>query len=647
LSNPIQPTVKKISAAGLLITLAIFGDIGTSPLYVLQAIVGSKPIEPHIIMGSISCIFWTLTLQTSVKYVILMLKADNNGEGGIFALYTLLKRTKFKWLLVPAIIGGSVLLADGILTPSISIAAAVEGLRTISAKVPTKPIIIIILILLFVVQRFGTKVMIKLFGPVMLTWFLMLGILGAIQIAGHPEILSALNPVYAYNLLTEHYEGFYLLGAVFLCTTGAEVLYSDMGHAGKKNIRIGWIFVKLTLLLNYFGQAAWLIGESYTLPAGRNPFFEIMPDWFLIPGILLSICAAVIASQALINGSFTLINEAMRLNIWPKVDIEYPTNLREQLYIPSINWLLLAGCIGMVLWFGESAKMESAYGFSIIIGMIMSTLLFVHYMVFRRYNPVLIWLFIAVYATIEGSFLIANLDKFPHGGWVTFVIATLIAAVMWVWYKARKIKNRYLEFIRLDDYLSSLADLSRDTSIPKYATHLVYLTSANRVHDIESKVMYSIFEISPKRADIYWLIHVDVVDEPYTMQYSVNELSAEVIRIEFRLGFRVEPRIGLLFRMVIDDLVKNQQVDIASRYGSLREKNMTGDFRFVVIEKYLSYENDLPPFDKLILDGYFILKELSLSEETAFGLDSASVTLEKVPLFISPSEEEFKMKRLA
>jgi KUP system potassium uptake protein len=644
-----KDNVHSLSAAGLLVTLGIiFGDIGTSPLYVLNAIVGHAEIDGQTVKGALSCIVWTLTLQTTLKYVMLTLRADNKGEGGIFSLYTLVKKTKVKWLLYPAVIGGSAILAEGIITPPISVSAAVEGLRMFKplSHLHTVPIVIAIIIGLFAIQQFGTRSIGNLFGPIMLMWFLMLGILGTIELSHNWSVLSALNPYYAYDLIINR-GGFWLLGAVFLCTTGAEALYSDLGHCGKKNIRIAWSFVKLTLILNYFGQGAWLLAHEGEKLNGVSPFYGMMATWFLPFGIALATVATVVASQALISGSFTLINEAIRLNFWPKAKIKYPSDLRGQLYIPSVNWLLCAGCIMVVLYFKESTKMEAAYGLTIILGMLMSSRLLTYFMKIKHYWPPLIWGFIVTYLIIEVSFLIAQMDKFLRGGWISLMIAVILSSIMFIWYYARKIRNRYLEFVRLQDYLPILEDLSHDLTIPKYATHLVYLTSADNREEIESKIIYSIMQKRPKRADIYWFVHVDVVDEPYRMEYKVSEfIHDDVIRIDFRLGFRVAPRINLMFRKVVEDMVKNKEVDITSRYTSLHKNNIIGDFRFIVIEKFLSYENELPIHEKMVLDIHSFLKHLSLSEEKAFGLDTSSVTVETVPLIIAPPKGELNLKRV-
>lgn len=637
----------KLTFGGLLVTLGIiYGDIGTSPLYVMKAIIGLHTINADIVLGGISCIFWTLTLQTTLKYVLITLSADNHGEGGIFALYALVKRTKVKWLIIPAIIGGSALLADGIITPPISVSSAVEGIRTFYPDINTVPIVIGILFALFYIQQFGTKLVGKFFAPMMLLWFGMLGVLGVLQIVDHPDVFRAINPYYAYHLLTIHPEGFYVLGFVFLCTTGAEALYSDMGHCGRKNIRISWIFVKTTLVLNYFGQAAYLIQhEGQTLMElgdgnNGNPFYLIMADWFQPAGIVIATIAAVIASQALISGSFTLINEAMRLNFWPKVKIKYPTELKGQLYIPSINWLLLAGCVMVVLHFEESSNMEAAYGLAIVLCMIMTTLLLNYYMIMKRVSWYFITPIILIYVIIEFSFLIANLKKFTHGGYVTLFIACALIGVMATWFKAKKISKMYTKIVKIADYKKVLAELSVDLSIPKYATHLVYMTNANRVDEIEEKVMFSILQKRPKRADIYWFVHVNILSEPYKTEYKVTEIiKDDLFRIDFNLGFREPTKINLMFKEVLRDMVKKGEVDVTSRYESLSKNNIIGDFKFVLSEKFLSNDSDMRWDEKIIMNTYFMIKKLSLSEEKAFGLDSSSVKIEKFPLVLHPPEK--------
>ena len=638
--------LSKVSMAGLLVTMGIiFGDIGTSPLYVFKAIVADKVISLELILGGLSAVFWTITLQTTVKYVIIALRADNNGEGGIFSLYALIRRRR-PYLILPAIIGGCALLADGMITPPISVSSAVEGLLILNPDIPTIPIVLAIITVLFLIQRVGTSIVGKVFGPLMLIWFLMLGILGLISLVSHPEVLKALNPYYAYNLLVHYPNGFWLLGAVFLCTTGAEALYSDMGHCGKKNIRISWIFVKTTLILNYFGQGAWVINSIGKEANNINPFYAIMPQWFLLPGIVIATLAAIIASQALISGSFTLISEALRLNVWPKVRIKYPSEAKGQLYVPSVNWILWGGCMAIVLYFKESSRMEAAYGLAIVTTMMMTTILLSSYLRKIKTPKAIVLIITIVYLSIESCFLIANIIKIPHGGWMTLLVSLLFITIMWVWFKGRKIKNRLTEFVKLRDYIPILQQLSNDTSVPKYATHLVYLTSADSAMEVENKVVYSILQKQPKRADIYWFVHIHVDDQPYTMEYKVDHIaSQDVIKIDFRLGFRVEQKINFYFRKVVEELMKNHEVDVTSRYASLSKLNITGDFRFVVLKRHLSYENELSVYESLIMDAYSVLDTLSLSEEKAFGLDTSSVTIEKVPMIVAPVKE-FKLKRV-
>ena len=662
--------MNKATGAGLLIALGIiYGDIGTSPLYVFDAIINGRVIDELLILGSLSCIIWTLTLQTTIKYVILTLKADNRGEGGIFSLYTLVRRRR-KWLVLPAMIGGAALLADGMITPPISVTSAVEGLKLLPRfhEIPQTTIVYIvigILCLLFFLQQFGTASIGKLFGPIMFIWFSMLAVTGLMHIGDDLGVLKALSPHYAIELLTQYPKGFWLLGAVFLCTTGAEALYSDLGHCGRGNIRVSWVFVKTCLIVQYLGQGAYLLTQKGKLFAnetlladkgfmGQFPeaeelkkvIFSIMPEQFRLVGVIIATAAAIIASQALISGSFTLVSEAMRLNLWPRLKIVYPTEERGQLFIPGINLLLFLGCVGITLYFRSSGAMEAAYGLAITMCMIATTILFANFLVSKRAPPPLIYLFLLTYFALEGAFLFANLEKFPHGGYVTLVIGGGLFLVMYIWFRSRKIKNRYVEFVRLENYIPQLQELSNDKTIPKYATHLVYLTSANNPKEIEHKIIYSILNRKPKRADIYWFVHVDTLDDPYTCEYSVDHIIPnDIIRVEFRLGFRMEPRLNMMFRQVVADLVKNKEVNITSRYESLEKNNVVGDFQFVVMEKYLSSDNELPFTEKLIMKLYFWIKEISLSEERGFGLDTSYVLVEKFPLIVTPFSN-LRLKRI-
>ncbi|MDM1048803.1 KUP/HAK/KT family potassium transporter [Sphingobacterium hotanense] len=646
MSTDHKHALHRVSMGGLLISLGIiFGDIGTSPLYVFKAIFNKGEVQELMVYGGLSCIFWTLTLQTTIKYVLIVLNADNKGEGGILSLFSLVRK-RAKWLIIPAIIGASTLLADGMITPAITISSAVEGLAIKNPGLPTIPIVVLIISLLFLIQRFGTNIVGRVFGPLMFIWFSTIGILGLSYLGHSPEIWKSLNPYYAYHLLANYPNAWFIVGAIFLCTTGAEALYSDMGHCGKNNIRISWIFVKLMLIFNYFGQGAWLLENKGLVLGEINPFYAIMPDWFVVWGVTIATIAAVIASQAMISGSFTLIAEAVRLNIWPKVTIRYPSDHKGQIYVPSVNLILYLGCMLIIVIFRESSNMEAAYGLAINMTFIMTTILMAVFMLRKKINVALVALFTGVYMIIEFAFLIGNISKIAHGGWLTLLLAASLFIVMYAWFGARKIKNRFVKFVNVKDYYDILAELSEDKSVPQFSSHLVYLTSANNIHEVESKITYSIINKKPKRADVYWLAHVDVMDNPHTREYKVTQLiPGKLIRIDFHLGFRVEQKISLLFRKVVEEMVKNGEIDITSHYDTLRKHNIPGDFNFVVLEKVISKTHFLKWNEKVILEIYKILKKFSLSEEKGFGLDSSFVTLERVPLTI-PNTEDVKLKRL-
>lgn len=638
--------ISRLSFAGMIVTLGIvFGDLGTSPLYVMKAILrGGSEFNELLVYGGMSCIFWTLTIQTTTKYILITLRADNDGEGGVFSLFALIKK-KSVWAAVLTIIGGAALLADGVITPSITVTSSIEGLKILNPEIPVIPLVLIIFAGLFFIQQYGTNFVGKSFGPIMIIWFSMLGILGFSQIIHHPEVLKAVNPEYAYRLLSEYPEGFLLLGAVFLCTTGAEALYADLGHCGRKNIRVSWIFVKTTLLLNYFGQSAWIINRGPEA-ALTNPFFSIMPDWFILTGIIIATSASIIASQAIISGSFTIIKEAMSLNFWPIIKVHHPTYIQGQVYLPAINWFLWLACSMVVIFFRESSNMEAAYGLSITLTELITTLLISYYFFQKGVNHRLIFFFISVYLTVETSFLISNLNKFNNGGWFTLLLASFYFMIMFGWYFGRKIKNRYITFSDLDKHLDMFRELRNDESVPRMATNLAFIIRANRKDQVESKVIYSIFHKQPKRADAYWFLHVNKVNEPNRLDYEVTEIiPGLLVRIDFNIGFKVEQRINSYFSEVMEDLSRSGEFKLTSSYETLRKYNFEGDFKFIVLDRIMSRDFAFSKWESFVLSLHEIVRKLSISDIRSLQLDSTNTIVENIPIIVDQPVDT-RIKRL-
>ena len=627
----------KVGFLGLLITLGIvFGDIGTSPLYVMKAILHTgETIDESTILGALSCIIWTLTLQTTIKYVCVALRADNNGEGGILALYALLRRLKSKWVYILAIIGASTLLADGIITPAITVTTAIEGLESISPNLPVIPITLAIISIIFFVQRFGTECIGKSFGVFMLLWFLLLGMVGIISITYYPLILKAFNPYYAVILLAKSPQWFLILGAVFLCTTGAEALYSDLGHCGRKNITISWAFVKTMLILNYLGQGAWVLTHAQTA-SSVNPFFSIMPQSMLFFAIIMATGAAIVASQALISGTFSILSEAMNLHFWPRMRIKHPTYVKGQIYIPTINLAMYIGVVLIILLFRDSSHMEAAYGLAITITMLMTTLLLGVYLHTKGVSRFIMILFIGAYCTIEGVFLAANLSKFLAGGWCTMLIGSILFLTMYVWVRAMKIRRQYISAKPLDDYYQIISDIKADGSIPKYASNLVYINHANKEGAVDDKLLYSIINKQPKRADHYWLINMEFVDTPDTLEYDCETLIPNTLyNVTMHIGFRIEPRVSLYLRQVVEDLVASKKVDLTSAYPSLRKNGIPGDFRFIIIHRVYYPENSVNRQQNLLMNLYSLISKIGIDDPKALGLDTSMVVVERVPLIIN------------
>lgn len=641
--------VTPLSAAGILISLGIiYGDIGTSPIYTFRFIVGAQTITEDLVLGGLSCVLWTLAIITTFKYVYMALSADNKGEGGILALYALVRRYKAEWVVYLTIIGCATLIADGFITPAISVTSAVEGIRTLNPEITQSTIltiVIVILVVLFLFQQFGSAVVGRTFGPIMFVWFSFIAVIGLLQLIQNPEVLKAINPIYAINLLIKYPGGFWLLGAVFLCTTGAEAMYSDLGHCGKQNIRVGWTFVFVSLLLSYFGQGAWMLNHTGEKLGDKIPFFEIIPQSILIFGVILATLATIIASQALISGTFTLVNEAMKLKLWPATRVRYPSQVKGQIYIPSINWILMFGCILVVWIFKESSGMEGAYGLAITFNMLMTSSLLIFFFSITRksvYRAIALGL---VFFTIEGAFLVSNLSKFVHGGWFTFLIAFLFFTMMFILVRARRLRERHTEFVDLKHYVTMIQDLQHDQSVPKEATNLVYLAMADSKRYIDSNIVYSIFKKRPKRADVYWFLHVDTVDSPFTSKYTVDTIiPKKCFFIRMKLGFKTDHRVNLLFLKIIHEMADNGEIDLTSPYASLHKYSMMADFKFVILHSWASSDSEISNFDRLIIHGYRLLKEHSLSTEDLYGIEAANLEIEKVPIQVGPTAR-VKIKR--
>ncbi len=640
--------IHKLSAAGVLVTLGIiFGDIGTSPIYVLSAVVGDHTISRELVLGGLSCVFWTLFIVTTFKYVYLALNNDNRGEGGIFALYAIHRRFKVKWAIIPALIGCAALIADGFITPPISISSAIEGLKLLNPNIDSVvPYVIIAMTVLFVIQQFGTNVVGRAFGPIMGVWFVMIGLLGALQVVQNPDVLNALNPYWAIHLLTNYEGGFWLLGGVFLCTTGAEAMYSDLGHCGKHNIRFSWTFVLVMLLLNYAGQSSYLLTQDGHTLDEHSPFYMIMPEWFLPVGIIIATLATLIASQAIITGCFTLVNEAMKLKLWTNFKVIYPSTVRGQIYIPAINWFLFVGCIAVVLLFREAKNMEAAYGLAITFDMIMTTILLASLMRLQKRNIILIGLFAVVILAIEGSFLISNLNKFTHGGWFTVSLAVAIFFGLWIFYEARKLRAKHTEFVEINKYLPAIQDLMADETLPKESTHLVYMSMVNDKNHIDSNIIYSIFRKRPKRADVYWFVHVDIANDPYLASYSVDTIiPKKMFFVRLRFGFKVEHKVNVMFRQIVEEMVQTGEVDIVSNYPSLRKHGMYADFKFILLNSRVASDNKLTPWEQIVVKGYRFIKSLSLPTHEDFGLELTNVEYEMVPISVRDAIE-IKLERI-
>ncbi len=656
---------KKISMAGLLVAMGVvYGDIGTSPLYVMKSIVedngGLTGINPDFVIGSVSLIFWTLILLTTIKYVVIALNADNHGEGGIFSLYTLVRKGG-KYLIIPAMIGGAALLADGVLTPAVTVTTAIEGLRGIpqffdrfgNNQNVIVIITLVIIFVLFMVQRFGTDIVGKAFGPIMFAWFTFLGVMGLLNFSQDWTVIRALNPYYAIQLLfsADNKLGLFILGNIFLATTGAEALYSDLGHVGKRNIRLSWPYVKICLVINYFGQAAWLL-NVYQNPEAQqiknlNPFFQMMPQSWIVIGVAFATVAAVIASQALITGSFTLVSEAIKLKLLPRLKIMYPGNSIGQMYIPAVNLILWIACSLVVVTFRTSHHMEAAYGLSITVTMLMTTALLYFYLIQNGHSRWFAYLVIFFFGAIEVVFFISSVVKFFRGGFVAVLIGLIILVVMFIWEQGNIIRESSTEDVSLRDYIPQLKELRDDASLPIYQTNVVFLVPDMAEDKVGRQFIYSILDKRPKRARVYWFVHVEVTDEPYTKEYQVDMMGTDfIVQVNLFLGFRVQQEINVYVRQVIHDLMKQGRLPKQPQRYSLTPGREVGDFQFVLIDEVVSNVTTLGKWQRQIMQAKLAIKKIATSPETWFGLEYSEVKHETVPLIIGNTRKTWLKERL-
>ena len=648
-----------------LVTIGIvYGDIGTSPMYVMKSILegngGITEINESFIIGSLSLVIWTITLLTTIKYVLIAMKADNHGEGGIFSLYSLV-RSYGKWLIVPAMLGGAALLADGVLTPAVTVTTAVEGLRSIpsmnhflgSGQWKVVIITLAIITALFSVQHAGTSSIGKAFGPVMLIWFSFLGITGAAHIFQMPAVLKAFNPIYAVRVLFSPANklGFMILGSVFLATTGAEALYSDMGHVGKENIYFSWPFVKLCLILNYLGQGAWIIenrGDAVLASVlDLNPFFLMLPEVMRPFAVILGAAAAVIASQALITGSYTLVSEAILLDLLPHLEIRYPSDTKGQLYIGTVNTMLWLGCSLVVLYFRSGARMESAYGLAITVTMLMTTILLCVYMKDLKKKPVLGILLLLVFGGIESIFFISSLSKFMHGGYITVLLTLLLLSLEIIWYRGTQLEMKYSTHLNIQDHIDSLVALRDDTDFPLLAHNLVYLDGEDDPSLIDRDILYSILDKDTKRAQAYWFVDIHVINEPNTMTYELETYDTDCIfRIKLNLGFKCSQRINVYLRQIVQDLQATGELPVQDKKYSIYGKSTVGTFKFCIIHKSVTTKTELSSFDEFILNAKYAIRRAAGSKERWYGLDTSSLIIENVPLITASTAPQERIVRV-
>ena len=655
----------KFSMGMFLVALGIvYGDIGTSPMYVMKSIIegngGIEFVDPEFIVGSLSLVIWTITLLTTIKHVLIALRADNHGEGGIFALYSLI-RDCGKWLIIPTMIGGCTMLADGVLTPAVTVTTAVEGLRSIEVVDeflgPGQHLVVLITLviisLLFMIQRSGTSSIGRMFGPAMMVWFLFLGITGLWMTLGDLSILRAFNPVYAAQVLLSpnNKAGFMILGSVFLCTTGAEALYTDMGHVGRSNIYFSWPFVKICLILNYMGQCVWII-QNHTNPAlwameDFNPFYVMLPEAMRPVAILLSALAAIIASQALISGSYTLVHEAASLDLMPHLNVRYPSDTKGQIYIPFVNNILWIFCALVVLYFRSGSRMENAYGLAITISMLMMTVMFCVYIGAVHKHPMAAFVFGLVFFALEGVFFVSSLGKFVVGGYVAIIISAMVLFIMIAWYRGTQIEQEQNVFLNIWEHLEDIKNLQDDTSIPLLSNNVVYLVKGEEPEEIDRDILYSILDKDPKRADAYWFISVNTTNEPYQKQYEVETFGTDhIFRVNLYLGFKVRPSVNIYLRQVVHDLLATGELPKQKKLHSIYGPSDVGSFKFCMIRKMMPQEGDIDFVDNLLVRSKYVIRRITGNPFQWYGLETSNILIEYVPLFLARRQKEDRLERV-
>ena len=655
----------KVSFGMFLVALGIvYGDIGTSPMYVMKSIIegngGLAYVDREFIVGSLSLVIWTITLLTTIKHVLIALRADNHGEGGIFALYSLVRHCG-KWLIIPTMIGGCTMLADGVLTPAVTVTTAVEGLRSIDAVddfLGSGQFVVVVITLaiistLFMIQKSGTSSIGKMFGPVMVVWFLFLGVTGLWLTLGDLSILRALNPVHALQILfsPDNKEGLMILGSVFLCTTGAEALYTDMGHVGRNNIFISWPFVKLCLILNYMGQCVWII-HNQTNPVLQavkdlNPFYVMLPEALRPAAILLSALAAIIASQALISGSYTLVHEAASLDLMPHLNVRYPSDTKGQIYIPSVNNILWFLCVVVILYFRSGSRMENAYGLAITISMLMMTILFAVYIGVLHRHRLAAALFAVVFFALEGVFFVSSLGKFVMGGYVAIIISVAILFIMVCWYRGTQIEQAQNILLKMRDHLASIKDLQNDDSIPLCSNNVVYLVKGDETERIDRDILYSILDKEPKRAEAYWFISVNTTDDPNQKHYKVESFGTDYIfRVNLYLGFKEKPSVNIYLRQIVHDLLATGELPKQAKRHSIYGPSNVGSFKFCMIRKMMPQEGDIDFADNMLIHAKYFIRRIGGNPIQWFGLETSNVIVEYVPLFLAQRQQADRLERI-